>query len=160
MKGSAVLSDDEVYRYLLVRRWEQYPKWVNFVMLNPSTADARKNDPTVRKCLGFAKRWGFTGIMVTNLFAYRARDPKDLKAAKGKRWGIENDDWIVWAHERSHTTVLAWGNQARHYPQRVMKVLELLGSPWGADLYCIGRTLHGQPSHPLMLSYETPLERF
>lgn len=161
MKGSAVFSDDEVYRYLLVRRWEQYPIWMNFVMLNPSTATATENSPTIRKCITFAKQRGFTGIMVTNVFAYRASKPHDLRTLKHKqRVGPDNGKWIQYASDRAHRVVVAWGNEGRRYPRAVKDTLAYLGAPFFADLYCLGKTLDGQPSHPLMLSYQTTLERF
>ena len=78
---SARLSDDRRYRYLLVRRWDNTLPDATFVMLNPSTADERDDDPTIRKCIGFAKRWGCGGIKVVNLYAFRATNPRDCFAA-------------------------------------------------------------------------------
>ena len=79
MIKSAEISPCGLYRYSLTRKWEAWKGTVNFIMLNPSTADAQEDDPTIRRCIGFAKAWGYGGIVVTNLFAYRATNPKELK---------------------------------------------------------------------------------
>jgi hypothetical protein len=78
MKGSAVFDETGSYRYLLGREWEGTGEAVGFIMLNPSTADAMTNDPTIRRCIGFARAWGYGSLWVGNLFAYRSRDPKRL----------------------------------------------------------------------------------
>jgi len=80
MVRSAVISKCGRYRYLLTRKWGKRTDFATFVMLNPSTADGFRDDATIRKCIGFAKRWGFDGIQVVNLFAWRSRDPLDLLA--------------------------------------------------------------------------------
>ncbi len=95
---ATVFSSNRVYRYVLWREWNQLLsapfRYAMFIGLNPSTADETKNDPTVRKCIGFAKRWGYDGLCMTNLFAFRATDPgamlKDLAPI-----GPDNDDWLV-----------------------------------------------------------------
>ena len=91
--GAAVLSPCGAYRYLLTRRFGPGKKLATFVMLNPSTADAERDDATIRKCVGFARSWGCAGLQVVNLFAFRATDPTDLRMADDPV-GPENDVWL------------------------------------------------------------------
>lgn len=152
MKRSAVLSDDGLYRYGLVRRWSTESAFATFVMLNPSTADADVDDPTIRQCIAFAQHWGMGALHVCNLYAFRTSQPDVLWAAH--RGGVnivgqENDRYLI-DHAKSARLqgwpmVAAWGNNAR--PDRVNAVLDL---PWmtGA-LECLGTTQSGAPKHPL-----------
>lgn len=82
MKKSAILSDDRKYRYSLSRVWDESKNKVMFIGLNPSTADETEDDPTIRRCINFAKSWGYVGLEMTNLFAFRATAPKDMKNTK------------------------------------------------------------------------------
>ena len=154
---SARLSDDRRYRYLLVRRWDNTLPDATFVMLNPSTADERDDDPTIRKCIGFAKRWGCGGIKVVNLYAFRATNPRDCFAAADPIGGAEADAAIIHAAESAAALgwplVAAWG--ADEKGRRAAEVRS-----WSAmrDAQCLGFTRGGQPRHPLMLAYATPLE--
>lgn len=151
---TAVISDCGAFRYLLERRWGEGPPLV-FVMLNPSTADADNDDATIRKCIGFAKRYGRGAIVVVNLFAFRATDPKDLKAA-GFPVGDENDDYIhAAAMLGADEVVCAWGANANRTP-RPAAVHKLLKAH-GIALKCLGTTQEGFPLHPCMLSYDRPL---
>ena len=95
------------YRYLLWRYWGEAKRLV-WVLLNPSTADARQDDPTIRRCVGFAKGWGYDGIQVVNLFAYRATDPRELKAVVDPV-GPRNDEFIERAARGHEMVVVAWG---------------------------------------------------
>ena len=79
MKRSAIISDCSKYRYELHREWDKKKKKVLFIMLNPSTADGLNNDLTTIRCMNFAKRWGFGGIMIGNIYPFRAKRPKDLQ---------------------------------------------------------------------------------
>src|SRR5437870_4841901 len=110
---SAVISPCGKFRYRLTRQWGEGAA-LPFVMLNPSTADAEQDDPTIRKCVGFAKRMGYDGIEVVNLYAYRATKPADLKKAGYPR-GPENDRHIEAALVESHanSVICAWGVNAR-----------------------------------------------
>ena len=108
--ASAVISGCGKYRYSLTRIWDESKPKVMFIMLNPSTADASNDDPTIRRCIGFAKSWGFGGLYVCNLFAYRATDPKELLKVHNP-FGDQN----IW-HTRKlsdevDTIVCAWGNK-------------------------------------------------
>lgn len=152
----ADLSDDGVYRYWLGRRWGEGES-LAFIMLNPSIADATEDDPTIRKCVGFARRLGYARIGVWNLFAYRATDPADLKRAMRSRVdvvGPENDDrlrvMLAARLARGDGVVAAWGAQTG-IDARVREVLAMPGS---RALCTLGLTAKGVPRHPLMLGYE------
>jgi hypothetical protein len=169
--SGAVLSDDEAHRYVLVRRFELDSSlpFLVWVMLNPSTADAKLDDPTIRKCLGFTKRiGGYGGLIVVNLYAFRATDPKALIAAmRGQEsWerfrviGPRNDDYIREAVE-GRDVLAAWG--ATPVPRIAARVAEVQQLCVGArSVRCLGlsKTEPRQPRHPLMIAYETGAEPF
>lgn len=159
LRRSALLSDCGLYRYCLTRQWATGPD-VCWVMLNPSTADHESDDPTIRKCAGFTRRWGFGALTVVNLFAYRATDPKVL--SRSARRGVdvvgpEADRHIARAAERAGRIVAAWGNlEWQEAWPREREVLELL-SGFG-PVVCFGLTQLCHPRHPVRLPYATPLE--
>ncbi len=134
---------------------------VNFIMLNPSTADDNLDDATVRRCVGFAKRWGFDGLVVTNLFAYRATAPKDLKALAirdvGLAIGEENEEHLSREAKAAHLVVCAWGNNCDSIPLRKLDVIGMLKA---YDLFCIRRTKKGNPAHPVREPYRDRPELF
>lgn len=144
---SAVVSDDGVYRYRLERRWA--PGFtVCWVMLNPSTADADTDDPTLRRIVGFSRRMGFGRAVVVNLYAYRATDPRELWRAADPV-GPDNDRHIreVLA---GHVVVAAWGAHAK--PGRIARFLAVHAqSPGAGRLHALAVTASGQPRHPLYL---------
>jgi hypothetical protein len=115
------------------------------VMLNPSTADARRDDPTIRRCIAFARAWGYAGIDVVNLFAYRSTRPEELLRVADPI-GPLNDAHILRAHAASSLTVAAWGAEAVA-ADRARRVVGLLGG----DIACLGTTVAGAPRHPLYL---------
>jgi hypothetical protein len=154
--AGAVVSDDGRYRYALTRTWRPDAPLLTFVMLNPSTADAYADDPTIRRCIGFARREGAAGIRVANLFAYRATSPAALvgpvdAAADDPRVGPLNDRYLgtLPYFER---IVVAWG--AFHAPERVAHVVRLLQP---RALWCLGVTASGAPRHPLYVRADAPL---
>jgi len=160
--SGAVFSEDRVYRYELWRRWGPGDA-VLWIMLNPSTADAEKNDPTIRRCIGFTKKWGFNAIVACNIFALRSTDPKKLKEVKDPI-GPNNTATIITRAKQARLIVCAWGghgdlcNQGRH-------IFEHLCDPnvrnQGAmPLRCLGTTQKGQPKHPLYIPYEQELVSF
>ena len=109
-EADAVISDCERYRYRLTRRWDDGPT-CTFIMLNPSTADARKDDPTIRRCIGFARREGCAALLVINCFAFRATKPADLFAAEDPI-GPENDRHIMAASlDADGQVIAAWGDR-------------------------------------------------
>ncbi len=149
------MSTDGFYRFRLWRRWAPRNNGqghIVFVMLNPSTADANDDDATIRRCIGFAKRWGHGGLEVVNLFAFRATDPKVLRLAPAAATGDPmNLDTVVDVCSKNGPIMLAWGVNARHHRDRVVQVethLRRLGRP----LYTLGLAKGGQPLHPLRLA--------
>lgn len=150
MKSSADLSTCGKYRYHLTREWGFGGRTMLFVMLNPSTADAMQDDPTIRRCMRFAKDAGFDGIGVVNLFAYRATDPDELKRG-GDIIGRANDVTIVNAARKASCVVLAWGAHGDAYKQRVRDVVVKLTVACSSSLNHLGLTASGQPKHPLYL---------
>lgn len=146
--SNAILSDDGLYRYWLERRWGDGAA-VTFVMLNPSTADATQDDPTIRRCIGYAKAWGYNSLVVVNLYALRSTDPKGLWTADDPV-GPDNNNWIqlaaCGAYISNAPLVAAWGANAK--PNRVADVRSLSRMD---RLSALGLTKAGQPKHPLYL---------
>lgn len=152
----AVISQDDVYRYSLTRTWDLTLPLLGFIMLNPSTADGETDDPTIRKCVGFARRLGYGGIIVTNLFAFRATSPKSLKHkmqlhGRAAAVGPENSNYIRSMLTVVDTAVCAWGVQARNFVEPSI-VLNAIPNPKALRL-----TADGIPWHPLMLPYSCEL---
>lgn len=142
MKTDAVLSECKTYRYALWRTWDESKPYALFIGLNPSTADETEDDPTIRRCVGFAKAWGFGGLCVVNLFAYRATEPKDMMKAEDPI-GPENDRWIKRLSADAGVIVAAWGNSG-----------SFLGRSWTVtrmipNLTCLKLNKSGEPVHPL-----------
>ena len=158
--ASAVISECGKYRYSLTRIWDVNKPKIMFIMLNPSTADETQDDPTIRRCIGFAKSWGFGGLYVCNLFAFRATNPKELLKADNP-FGDKN----IW-HTRKlsdevEMIICAWGN----YPI-VKKLLRYENAPINLldfcinKLYSIDTTINGVPRHPLYLKSELKPKRW
>lgn len=161
---SATISDDGLYRYTLSRHWmpaeeELRTPSLAWIMLNPSTADADTDDATIRVCMGRARRLGYSGILVVNLYAFRATQPERL-------W--ETADPVGSANDFSINTLLdcakagdygavvcAWGDNAK--PARASQVLTRFAAA-GVTPYCLGTTKRGAPKHPLRIAYSTPLQ--
>jgi hypothetical protein len=143
MRTDACFSHCGTYRYALWRRWAAGPQ-VLFVMLNPSTADKQRDDPTIRRCIGFAARWGYGAVAVGNLFAFRTPSPHVLRRA-AHPVGRANDRWLQRLAAESSRVIAAWGNDGT-FLGRDAQVRELLGS-----LYALALTRRGQPRHPLYL---------
>lgn len=104
----AEISDDELYRYALTRKWSSGPQ-VAWLCFNPSVADGSIDDPSVRKMVGFSKRWGFGRMVLVNLFAFRSTDPKAVATMGTQAIGPFNDAWIVESVEDSKELICAWG---------------------------------------------------
>lgn len=156
MHRAATISNCGKYRYVLRRWWNYDLPTVCFVMLNPSTADANDDDPTIRKCIGFARLWGCGGFDVVNLFAYRATDPAVLKSLPlDAAVGAFNDHHIIECARRCSMLVAAWGAHAELHG-RGRGVVEMLQSA-GVAGKCLDITKHGHPRHPLYVSYTTML---
>lgn len=154
---SAELSHCGAYRYSLGRIWREGGPSMLFVMLNPSTADADTDDPTIRRCIGFARREGCGALMVVNLFALRTSDPIALLKADDPV-GPFNDYHIgraVQLHARSGARiVLAHGRVHSRLHPRYRHVQIMLRN---VETWCLGRTAAGYPRHPLYLRADAPL---
>jgi hypothetical protein len=157
MNKSAVVSECGQFRYILRRSWDISRPALGFIMLNPSTADADQDDPTIRKCVGFAERLGFGAIVVTNLFAHRATDPANLKRAGYPR-GPENDEWIRKGMREASQVVCAWGSNARGLVRPAEVLLILSGHR--VKRQALALTDDGIPRHPLMLPYTCSMMEF
>lgn len=154
--ADAQISKDGVYRYELTRRWEP-GLLLRWVMLNPSTADALVDDPTIRRCCGFAKAWNFAGIVVHNLYALRSTDPKALRTHPDPV-GPENNRYLSQSPlSYSDGVICAWGASAD--PDRERHVVRMFADT-RTDLYCLGRTKAGNPRHPLYLPAASRAEPF
>ena len=149
MQSGAIITGN--YRYLLWREWDSTSKTVTFIMLNPSRADAQANDPTITRCINFAKTWGYGRLEVVNLFAYRTPHPSLLKQA-AEPIGRNNDRHITESVERSDRIILAWGNHGT-WRKQDLYTLELLKNY--NHLYSLGITKKGCPRHPLYLRSNT-----
>jgi hypothetical protein len=157
MAGGAALSDDGLYRYQLWRRWAEGPT-ACWVMLNPSTADAEQDDPTIRRCIAFSKREGMGALTVVNLFAYRATDPADLLHLEhDEAVGPGNDDRIRDGAVGADRVIVAWGALLSRMRLRAAIVTTaLLGVT--DQMWCLGTTKDGHPRHPLYVRGDQPLE--
>lgn len=142
MKNTANLSACRTYRYALWRTWDDSIPHVMFVGLNPSTADETTDDPTLIRCMNFAKSWGYGGVCMANLFAFRATEPKDMKATADPI-GADNDKWLKTLARDAGLVVAAWGNDGS-YLGRSTHVLQLI-----PDLHCLKMNKSGEPAHPL-----------
>lgn len=154
LESTATISACGLYRYDLRRRWDLSSWPALFVMLNPSTADGARDDPTIRRCVGFARSMGCGGLVVVNLFAWRAKDPDELRSAADPV-GPDNDDVILRYAKRCSPVVAAWGAvvATANRPvlrERSIRVLQLLAAA-GVDVYHLGITKDGHPRHPLYL---------
>ena len=136
------------WRYLLWRQWDPKAPIANFLMLNPSTADEVKLDPSCTRARLYAERWGFGALIVTNLFGWRATDPDDMKAARDPI-GAGNDAAILLAAGNSSLVICAWGNHGAHLG-RSMSVLRSLRER-RIRLHTLRLNGNGEPAHPLYL---------
>ncbi len=145
VKSGAIFDPTNTYRYTLWRSWSPDHPCLTFIMLNPSTADALKNDSTIARCLAFAHRWDFGMLEVVNLFAYKTANPSDLLKVSNPI-GEENDHFLLQAIARAFCIVAAWGTKGILL-NRDKHVLRLLA--YHQTLYCLGFTRGGHPRHPL-----------
>ena len=152
MTSSARFSEDRHYRYWLLRQWEPGKPRVAFIGLNPSTADEKDNDNTVRRCIGFSQRWGFGGLLMLNMYSFCATKPSDLwrkhriggdivGGARGFRMSLEE-----YAKKYEATQIIAAWGADKLERWRMFKSAE-----WKLD--CLKINDDGQPGHPLYLPY-------
>ena len=151
---TAVFSPERTYRYSLERELDPGNHTsVLFIMLNPSTADEIENDPTIRRCMGFAKAWGFGRLLVANLFAFRATNPGDMMRPTVEPVGPDNDKHIIELARLVDLVVCAWGVNGS-YGNRGLAVAKMLRDE-GIKPHHLGLTAKGFPSHPLYLKKST-----
>ena len=150
--GTATFDSARRYRFRLSRVWDPGGTRVNFLMLNPSTADAFELDPTVRRCIGFARAWGAGALGVTNAYALRATDPAELRSAADPV-GAGNDEAIVAAALAADLVVVAWGVHAVHLGREAAVRALLAGA--GISAHYLRLTKDGHPGHPLYLPADT-----
>jgi hypothetical protein len=146
--SGAVFSSCRRWRYLLWRRWDAARPVANFLMLNPSTADERQLDPSCTRARRYAERWGFGTVLITNIFAWRATDPEEMKAARDPV-GRGNDRAILRAARESALVVCAWGNHGVHLG-RADAVRKLLRRA-KIEARVLRINAGGEPAHPLYL---------
>lgn len=160
MKKTAHLSRCGTYRYELGRSWAPEKGQICWIMLNPSTADANQDDPTLRRCIHFTQSWGFGELVVVNLYPFRSSRPADLwQWAEHEIWrdynsmGVliyDNLSAVACCTKGADLVVAAWGNNAKNlqWKDQIIQVVQGEDPPW-PDLYCLGTTKGGAPKHPM-----------
>ena len=141
-KGRAGFSRCGRYRYWLRREWDSTLPQCAFIGLNPSTADAQTDDPTLRRCMGFVREWGYGSLLLVNLFSFRATDPATLSSVSDPV-GPGANRWLRQADAESQLLVAAWGNGGQLF-ERATRVAHLIH-----NAQCLGVTAQGMPRHPL-----------
>lgn len=181
----AEISPCGKYRYMLWREWRgthdpNHWKWLTelngkvcvdgggrplgepkpcvFIMLNPSTADGLTDDPTIRKCVGFAAQWKYEKLIVVNLFAYRATNPQQLYAVEDPV-GYQNQHWVRRAVQDAGRVICAWGSHGALHKQH-QTMMGWLDAEDVQPIHIGNLTSNGQPKHPLYLSYGLPISRY
>lgn len=151
LDASAAISDDGCYRYWLSRRLTPGERTVLFVGLNPSTADATQDDPTIRRCVGYARDWGFDWLLMGNIYAWRSTDPKKLKLVD-EPVGPGNQDALKWMAQQAELVIAAWGKQR-------LTCYGYTLSKWVLSLpicRALGFNQDGTPVHPLYQPKNAP----
>lgn len=157
VEDKAEFSPCDVYRYTLTRNWAD-GQCIAWLLFNPSTATAELNDPTIRKAIGFSKRWGFGRLIILNLYAVRNTDPRAVTRMGASAVGPMNDYWILKSLGEARELVCAWGC-AQHAPEidiRIAEVMKLIEERMPeVPMSCLGYRKDGHPRHPLMIGYDT-----
>ena len=150
---NATFSDCRKYRYALSRTWNGKKKTILFIGLNPSTANEKIDDPTIRRCINYAQNWGYGSLLMVNLFAYRATMPSELKNVKNPI-GNDNDLHIIELSKKADIAVAAWGNEG-FLLNRDKEVKKLI-----PNLMCLKINKSGQPAHPLYQKKDLKLIKY
>lgn len=150
MNRETIFSPDRLYRYTLWREWLMVgglhdQRFVQFIGLNPSTADETNNDPTILKCIQYAKDWGFGAMCMTNIFAWRDTIPEKMKLA-GDPVGPDNDRYLISIASEAGLIIAAWGKHGSHRGRGVFVKNMMSG-----ELHCLAVNKNGSPKHPLYL---------
>lgn len=152
MKSEAGISSDEKYRWWLFRCWKIKLPLIIWIMMNPSTADHKKNDPTILKVIRYSKRWGYGAVLVLNIYAFRSSKPENLPSRMSDAVGRSNDWWIRtifrFAARKDIPVICAWGVK---HKERGCRVRELADEA-GLHLMCLELALNAEPKHPRFLS--------
>jgi hypothetical protein len=157
---NAAISSCGNYRWWLTREWSP-GGFMPFVMLNPSTADANFDDPTIRRCMGFAQRAGAGGIFVVNLYSFRATNPREMLSNAdpyGPEHLIHLRSACVISNRTGRPMVCAWGANGGH--QGADQDFLIMAAEENAALVCLGKTKEGHPKHPLYIRGDQPFEAF
>jgi len=149
----AIISKDQKYRYVLSRIWDDSKQKVMIIGLNPSTADTINNDPTITRCINFAKSWGYGGVYMLNLFAFRTHNPK-IMLSSDDPVGSENDKYLIDYSHKCDKVICAWGNYGS-YKNRSSEIRLKL-----SNLHYLALNKSGEPSHPLYLKSKLVPTRF
>jgi len=144
LKKDAELSECRSYRFALWRVWDESKPYAMIIGLNPSTADEKEDDPTIRRCINFAKSWGYGGLCMANLFAFRATVPNDMFNASDPI-GPGNDECLSKLAKYAGVVIAAWGNDGA-YLGRSSEVIKLI-----PNLHYLKMNKSGEPAHPLYL---------
>ncbi len=155
--AACIFSEDRVYRYNWARRVSDNPGRMLCIGVNPSKADEDRSDNTITRCCNFARRFGYGVLEMGNLNAFRATDPRDMKAASDPV-GPDNDDYLTHAIWRCDLIVVGWGIHGA-FKERDHKVLDFIRLA-GKIPYCLGKTKDGYPRHPSRLANNTELVRY
>ncbi len=154
---SATISDCGLYRWSLTRDWTlptMPPRPILWIGMNPSTADAKFDDPTCRREINFSRSWGFTKYLKGNMLGYRSTDPNSLPFDPSEAEGLENRKYLLSMARQVEAIVLCYGNLPSRYHEKIIEtVAELRRLP--ADLLCLGKNRNGSAKHPLYLSAKT-----
>jgi len=148
--STALYSDCERYRYALTRVWDASGPRLLFIMLNPSKATERQNDPTVERCERRARVLGYGALRVMNIFAWRETDPKQLRRAADPV-GQKNDALLLEGLSWADRVIAGWGVHGDHLGRGPEVEALLRGA--GGDLFCLGLSKAGHPRHPLYIAY-------
>jgi len=144
MKKNAKLSHCRKYRFALWRTWDESKPFAMFIGLNPSTADETQDDPTLIRCINFAKAWGYGGVCMANLFAYRTASPSEMKKQQSPI-GKENDKWITELTNKAGIVIAAWGNDGAYLNRSKQVKMHI------KNLHYLKLNKSGEPAHPLYL---------
>ncbi len=156
IQSEATFSPCRTWRYSLLRRWAKGGDYAMFIGLNPSTADETQDDPTVRRCIRYAQDWGYNALYMTNIFAFRATDPRIMKGASDPV-GPDNDETLIRLAADSGIVVAAWGNHGTHQGrENVVRHFER----FRRNLHVLKLTKAGHPCHPLYLKADLKPKRW
>ncbi len=159
MNSAAGIDSSKLYRWWLFRCWAGSLPLIIWIMMNPSTADHSKNDPTILKIMRYSTRWGYGAVLVLNIYAFRTSKPENLPQSMKDRVGARNDWWIKrmfrFAAKRKTPVVCAWGVKHEERGRSVRRMAD----DAGLQLMCLEIALNGEPKHPRFLSEALNLRR-